>query len=233
MKRIILAIALSAALILSGCANTELNLKLGEDVLKISFERTTDGYQCQYESPLSECFEPDSIPTDVCRVENAYLLGETAFLTVNAYGACDVYVYNIEKGEGRWLSGEQLVPGEGVDSVRTDPAFMKNYILRADKTTALLRRSVADGEIFEGEYYMIDLETCETCFISKSYAAEWITTARVESFRYAPGEFSKGTYYIQVWNSDNSDYLRCELTDDGFKVEQIDEKLFAALPYVD
>ena len=53
MKRIILAIALSAALMMFGCAKTELNPKLGEDELRISFERTTDGYQCGFEPPLA------------------------------------------------------------------------------------------------------------------------------------------------------------------------------------
>lgn len=219
MKRIIFALLLTLAVCLSSCGAMELEIKIGGEKLSVSFTKTDSGYTTDYELPLAGSYEPDfSFPTDGLCVLNAYIYKSTAFLTVAAHGVSDVYVYDIENNTGKWLSGGILQ----ADDSGAIP-YEKNYIVRADGNIALLRRSVTSENPFEGEYYMIDLDTLEACFISKSYATDYLPTSRVECFE--PVDNGAG-YRIQVWNSDNAEYYVCTLTNGKFEVKAISEQDF-------
>ena len=179
MKRIILALILTLAVCLSSCGAKELEIDIDGEKLSIEFTKTNAGYTTDYELPLAGAYEPDfSFPTNDLCVINAYIFKNTAFLTVAAHSVSDVYVYDIENNTGKWLSGDEPESGDNVGAIPSE----KNYIVRADGNIALLRRSVVSENPFEGEYYMIDLDTLETCFISKSYATDYLPTSRVECF---------------------------------------------------
>lgn len=220
MKRIILAMILTLAVCLSSCGAKELEIEISGERLSVNFTKTDAGYTTDYELPLAGAYEPDfSFPTNDLCVINAYIFKNTAFLTVAAHNVCDVYVYDIENNTGKWLSGDEPESGDNVGAIPSE----KNYIVRADGNIALLRRSVVSENTFEGEYYMIDLDTLETCFISKSYATDYLPTSRVECFE--PVDNCAG-YRLQVWNSDNAEYYVCTLTNGKFEVRAISEQDF-------
>lgn len=220
MKRIIFAMILTLAVCLSSCGAKELEIEIDGEKLSIEFTKTNAGYTTDYELPLAGFYEPDfAFPTDDLCVLNAYIYKNTAFLTVAARGTSDVYIYDIDNNTGKWLSGVEPEPGDDVGAIPSE----KNYIVRADGNVALLRRSVVSENPFEGEYYMIDLDTLETCFISKSYATNYIPTSRVECFE--PMDNCAG-YRLQVWNSDNAEYYVCTLTNGKFEVGTISEQDF-------
>lgn len=231
MKRGIITIALIICLVLTGCEETGLKLNIGGERLVISFEPTDGGYVSEYElpsCPSADSFEPDSVGTDSLRVENAYFYKNTAYVTVNAYGVCDVYVYDIDKGSGQWLSGEALQPGEAGEI-----AIMKNYILRADGGYALLRRTAKGASGFAGEYRLLRLDTLESDRICGSYDFEYVTTARIEGFRWAPGEFNDAGYCVMTWEDDEVVCWHGTLKDGQFSAGQVDFNYYAALAYID
>ena len=67
MKRGIFTIALIVCLILTGCEEAGLELNIGGERLVIGFEPTDGGYASEYELPLADSFEPDSVGTDSLR----------------------------------------------------------------------------------------------------------------------------------------------------------------------
>lgn len=228
MKRGIFTIALIVCLILTGCEEAGLELNIGDERLVIGFEPTDGGYASEYELPLADSFEPDSVGTDSLRVENAYFYGNTAYVTVNAYGVCDVYVYDIDKGSGQWLSGEAPQPGDAGEI-----AVMKNYILRADGGYALLRRTCEGASGFAGEYRLLRLDTLESDRICGSYDFEYVTTARIEGFKWAPGELYDAGYCVMTWEGDEVVCWRGILKDGQFSVGQVDDIYYFALAYID
>lgn len=166
IKYRIFAFALCFLLLLTSCANDTVTFNIEDQTVFLNTENFSDGY---YDISKKQVSAAEVLPmeeTDVSDVkiftENAILADGNIYIPVMLSGIYDEYVYNINTGSGKYMSG--------VESLRKSKNNEYN-----------------SGKYLSGEYYIYDLKNGVSEYICDSYPnlVDTVPGTRIECIEWS------------------------------------------------
>lgn len=196
MKYRIFAFALCFLLLLTSCANDTVTFNIEDRTVFLSTENFSDGY---YDISKKQVSAVEVLPmeeTDVSDVkiftENAILADGNIYITVMLSGIYDEYVYNINTGSGKYMSGVESLRKFDFYVHKNCPYYLNSIVsMNGDMSAAVMRKSknseYHSGKYLSGEYYIYDLKTGASEYICDSYPnlVDTVPGTRIECIEWS------------------------------------------------